>query len=316
MKILITGGTGLVGKGIQEFLFKNDLYDTHTWYFLGSKDMDLRNKNSIDESFDKIKPDIVVHLAANVGGLFKNMEHKLSMYEENLLMNTYILQACVKYKVQKIITTLTTCMYPDGIEQINEYNLHQGPPHPSNEGYAYAKRMMDIHTKLIHTTYGIPCINIIPTNIYGKYDNYNLNDGHVLPCLLHKCFLAKENNTTFKVLGSGRPLRQFIYNKDLARIVYSIINDTSIKGHRHMICSPPADQEISIRDLSILIAKKMGYDVNKIEWDTSFADGQFKKTVNPSDEVSVYMKDHWTTIEKGLEETIDWFVNNYPNIRL
>lgn len=305
----------MVGKALQDVVQKQKMGRTEDfeWRFLSTNDGNLVDPQVVNSIFERFQPTVVVHLAANVGGLFKNMNMRLRMYEDNLLMNTYVLQACAKYRVTKIISMLSTCIFPDKVEPLTVEKLHQGPPHPSNEGYAYAKRMIDVHTRVINHTLNTTCINLIPTNIYGKYDNFNLEDGHVLPSLVHKCYLAKTHNTPFTVCGTGSPLRQFIYNMDLANIIYKFICGP-ITGHHTVMCSPPASHELSIKDLTSKIVACMEF-TGEVRWDSTYPDGQYKKTVEPS----AILEDlgiSWTPIEAGLQETIRWFEDAYPNMRL
>lgn len=309
-RILVTGGTGLVGSALKEIVCLTQEHDN--WLFLSSKDGNLTHKESVNRIFESFKPTVVVHLAANVGGLFKNMNEKQRMYEDNLLMNTYILQACVEFNVSKVITMLSTCIFPDKVEPLTVDKLHQGPPHPSNEGYAYAKRMMELHTRILYSTIGMTCFNLVPTNIYGKYDNFNLQDGHVLPALIHKCYIAKQENKPFTVCGTGKPLRQFIYNKDLANIIYKCV-ESSTTGHYTLLCTPPSSYELSIKSLAEKIALAMDYK-EPIQWDASYSDGQYKKTVEPSSLIES-MNISWTPMDDGIQETVQWFEKNYSDIR-
>ena len=169
-KILVTGGTGLIGKAIQN-ISKN--YD-YKFIFIGSNDCDLTNYNDTFNFFDFIKPDYVLHLAACVGGLFKNMNNKVEMYEKNILINNNVLKSCHLLNVKKVISCLSTCIFPDKTSYpIDESMLHDGPPHNSNDAYAYAKRMLEIQSKAYQQQYNKNFICIIPTNIYGPYDNYS-----------------------------------------------------------------------------------------------------------------------------------------------
>ena len=149
--ILITGGSGLVGNGIKEVLNK-DIYKHYKkknrFIFLSSKDCDLKNEDSVEELFKKYKPNYVIHLAAYVGGLYRNMKEKVDMFEKNILINQNVIKNCHKFNVKKLICCLSTCIFPDNVQYpINENMLHNGPPHNSNDAYAYAKRMMEIHCK-------------------------------------------------------------------------------------------------------------------------------------------------------------------------
>jgi GDP-L-fucose synthase len=220
--LLVTGGTGLVGNAIKYISdnYKND-YD---FIFISSKQYDLTIMETTKDMFEKYKPNYVIHLAACVGGLFKNMNNKVEMLEKNLMINYNVVKCCHDYKVEKLIACLSTCIFPDTIKSypIDESMLHEGPPHFSNDAYAYAKRMLEIHCRSYRENYGDNFSCIIPTNIYGPYDNFDLENGHVLAALVHKCFLANHNNENFIIRGSGKPLRQFIFSRDLAKIIMII----------------------------------------------------------------------------------------------
>ncbi len=304
MRVLVTGSSGLVGSALKDVA----KYDTaNTYIFLTSKDGDLRKEPEVGTIFQKYWPDVVVHLAANVGGLYKNMEQPTEMFEDNILMNTFVLKYSRLFKVSKVILMLSTCIFPDGIDQLTENELHNGPPHPSNEAYAYAKRMMEVQARILSKQYGIQTIILSPTNIYGPNDNYSLKDAHVVPALIHKCWLAKTNKELFVVKGSGKPLRQFIYSYDLADIIISMISSSNESDQGHFICSPPPEtDEISIEYVARSIAKCMQYD-DVIIFDETYADGQYKKTVQPHQIV----KDRFfTSFEEGIKMSVEWFLKN------
>ena len=170
--ILVTGGSGLVGHGIQAI--RGD-YQEYEFLFLSSKDVDLKNEKETIEYFSMTKPDFVIHLAANVGGLFKNMKYKVEMFEDNMRINMNVLKACHECRVKKVVSCLSTCIFPDQMTYpIDETMLHNGPPHWSNDSYAYSKRMLDVLSKSYRDQYGDNCICVIPCNVYGKYDNFFL----------------------------------------------------------------------------------------------------------------------------------------------
>lgn len=305
MKVLVTGSSGLVGSALKDST-KNDC---HTYIYLTSKDADLRLEDDVRAIFEKYKPDVVVHLAANVGGLYKNMFCKSQMFEDNILMNTFVLKYSRIFGVKKIIMMLSTCIFPDDIENlITEDDLHNGPPHPSNEGYAYAKRMMEVHGRILHSQYGIQTIFLTPTNIYGPCDNFALEDAHVVPALIHKCWLAKSYKELFIVKGSGKPLRQFIYSYDLADIILDMLNRDDIE-YGHFICSPASHLEISIGSVAKMIAQNMHYD-DAIVFDETYADGQYKKTVEPN---AIFADRKFTSFADGIKMTVEWFVENMEN---
>lgn len=170
--VLVTGGTGLVGKAIEKVV--NESKSPHeTWHFLSSKEADLRSKAETVALFEKIRPTHVIHLAALVGGLFRNLKYKVEFYRENVLINDNVMECCKDFKVKKLVSCLSTCIFPDKTTYpIDETMVHNGPPHTSNEGYAYAKRMIDVLNRCYNEEYGCNFTSIIPTNIYGPHDNY------------------------------------------------------------------------------------------------------------------------------------------------
>ena len=308
MKLLITGGTGLVGSAIQK-IKNNYNYD---FVFISSKDCDLSNFNKTNELFFKEKPDYVIHLAAYVGGLYKNIKYKVDMLEINLMINYNVLKCCNIHNVKKVISCLSTCVFPDKTEYpIDETNLHNGPPHNSNYAYSYAKRLLEIQSRTYQQQYNKNFICIIPTNIYGPNDNFSLENGHCIPSLVHKCYLAKKNNTPFIVLGSGTPLRQFIYSEDLAELTMWVLEHYN--NNEPIILSVCEDDEISIKDVALNIARIFNY--NKIEFNTNYVDGQFKKTATNKKLLELYKNYNFTKIEYGLKETINWFVDNFDICR-
>jgi len=304
-KVLITGGSGLVGHGIKSHINK---YPDYEFKFISSNNCDLLNYQQSLEFFHKYKPDYVIHLAANVGGLYKNINKKVEMFEDNILMNLNLLKICHKLGVKKVVSCLSTCIFPDQINYpINEEQLHIGPPHWSNEGYAYAKRMLSLQSKLYREQYKDNFICVIPTNIYGINDNFNLDDAHGIPALIYKCYLAKQSNTDFIIKGSGKPLRQFIYNKDLGELLlWSLFN---YNQREDIILSP--SNEISIKEVGEIIGKEFDYEF-KVEGSDDNA--QYKKTADNSKLISL-LDYKFTPLELGLKETIEWFKKNYDIIR-
>lgn len=308
--ILVTGGTGLVGSAIEKVIKREFKYDNNIFKFIGRKDGDLTKENDVINIFEKYKPTHIIHLAACVGGLFKNMNDNLGMYLENMKINRNILHFGHKYGVTKIISCLSTCIFPDKvIYPINEDMLHNGLPHMSNQGYSFAKRMLEVESNLYNRQFGTKYVCIIPTNVYGPNDNYSLTDGHVIPSLIHKCYLAKKNKKEFIVYGSGKPLRQFIYSEDLAKLILWVLTDYNELGS--IILSPK--KEISIGDVAKQISKIFNYE--NLVFDNTKSDGQMKKTVSNNKLIRLNSSFKFTELENGLLETIKWFKENYKNIR-
>ena len=235
------------------------------------------------------------------------MHNKVDMFEKNVLINFNVIKCAHDYKVKKLIACLSTCIFPDKVAYpINETMLHDGPPHSSNDAYAYAKRMIEIHCKAYRENYGDNFICITPTNIYGPHDNFNLEDGHVLPALVHKCLLAKKENIDFIVRGSGKPLRQFIFSEDLAKLILFILEN---RNDDNIILSVPETEEKSIEYIARLIAKNFDYE-ERIRFDTNYSDGQYKKTVSIQKlEACIDPTFTFTSLESGIKTTVEWFID-------
>ncbi len=312
--VLVTGGSGLVGFAIQQIC---KIYNDCAFVFMKSEDCDLTNYEQTISYFEHLKPDYVIHLAANVGGLFKNMKYKVDMFEKNIMMNMNVLKASHTVGVKKLVGCLSTCIFPDKTTYpIDETMLHNGEPHFSNDAYAYAKRMLDVQCKAYREQYGDDFICVIPTNIYGENDNYNLENAHVIPALIHKCFLAKKEGKEFVVAGSGKPLRQFIYSRDLAKLICIIL--FYYDSPDTIILSVDEDAEISIGDVAKMIAEKFEYS-HMLKYDSSKPDGQFKKTAC-NKKLKDFIEEEkisfdFTSMDEGLHDSIQWFLDNYDNCR-
>ncbi len=191
--------------------------------------------------------------------------------------------------------------------------LHDGPPHHSNDAYSYAKRMLEIHSKTYREQYGHNFFCIIPTNIFGEFDNFSLDDGHVIPSLIHKCYLAKKNNSNFVIKGTGKPLRQFIYSHDLAKLILWTLYE--YKENDNIILSVPEKDEVSIEHVARLIAEAFELPQNNIIFDKTSADGQFKKTADNSKLNSYLPNFKFTPLNSAINKTVKWFSNNYNNAR-
>lgn len=298
-KLLVTGGTGMVGSAINADVK------------LGSKHGDLREPDVVANLFRLYSPSKVIHCAAKVGGVGGNMNYKGDYFYDNIMINTNVIEAAKNEEVKNLICFLSTCVFPDKVEYpLTVDQIHKGEPHYSNYPYAYAKRMADVQIRAYREQYGVNYTSVIPCNVYGPNDNFDVENGHVLPSLIHKCYLAKENNTPFYVWGSGKPLREFIYSKDVAKIAEWLIDNYT--GEEPVILS--TSEEISIKDLVDLIVKEMNFK-GKIVFDTTQPEGQFRKPSDNSKLKSLMPNFEFTPIEKGLKETISWFINNYQNAR-
>lgn len=298
-KILVTGGSGLVGSQI-----KSD-------FKINSKDANLISFEETRKIFEKYHPDYVIHTAAMVGGVGHNMSNNGDFFYKNIMINSNVLEACRRMKVKKVVSTLSTCIFPDNIDYpLTEKKIHNGPPHFSNEGYAYSKRMLEVQSRLYKQQYGCNNVCVIPTNIFGPFDNFNITNGHVIPSLIHKCYLAKKNKTDFIIWGSGSPLREFIFSKDIAKLITWVLEEYD--DVEPLILSN--SEEISIRDIVELIVDIFDFR-GKVIYDTTKPEGQFRKPTDNSKLVKLNPNFKFTPIKEALEETINWFILNYEITR-
>ena len=296
---LVTGGRGLVGSSITGNTLK-----------VGS-DFDLRDTSVANKLFSDLQPTNVIHCAGRVGGLGGNMNMKGEFFYDNIMINTNVIESCRKYGVKKLVCFLSTCVFPNDVEYpLTEKKIHSGPPHTSNDAYSYAKRMADIQIRAYREQYGLNYVSVIPTNIYGPNDNFDLVNGHVVPSLIHKCYLAKKNNTPFKIWGSGKPLREFIFSKDVGKLTEWVLKN--YEEEEPIIFS--TSQEVSIKDVVGLIVKHMSF-TGEVVWEDDKPDGQFRKPSDNSKLLSYLPDFKFTSLDNGLKETIDWFIENYENCK-
>jgi GDP-L-fucose synthase len=225
------------------------------------------------------------------------MNKRAEMYEDNILMNTHVVSYAAKHKVPRVLTMLSTCIFPDGLKELRPSDLHTGPPHPSNEGYAYAKRVCEVHSRIIRETTDTWTTCIIPTNIYGPNDNFSIEDGHVVPALIHKAHIAKQNGERLQVRGTGVAKRQFIHSSDLARIIAWAV-ETPADPPPIIVCC--AEEEYTIGHVAKVIAEATGVDIEFVPG----ADGQMRKTAIPGPGDFPAPK---VSLEEGLKTTVEWF---------
>jgi GDP-L-fucose synthase len=320
MLVLVTGGSGLVGKSIQSLVKNSELDKLDDYVFLSSLDCDLRNSSAVENIFEKYKPDVVIHLASLVAGLYGNMDNNYQFLIDNIKINTNILECCNIFNVKRLLNVLSTCVFPEQ----NEFNnliypltsnqILNGRPHPSNSGYAHSKRILHIGSKLLTNTSDIEIVNLIPTNLYGKHDNYNLYKSHVIPGLIHKIYLAKQNNTNLIIKGTGSAKRQFVYVDDFASIILHFISSTLDKHFNAMVVSPPKEEELSIKDLVEHLVRIFEFK-GKVIYDSDYPDGQDVKTAD-SGELLVYIPEfQFKTLDEGLHKTINHFIQHYDTVR-
>jgi GDP-L-fucose synthase len=307
---IITGGSGLLGNAFKKVL-PDAKYPTR-------KELNLNDKTSIIKYIDKCDisdVDAIIHLAGMVGGVKANTEKVFNFYTENSSINNNVIDSAVYTGVPKLVCCLSTCIYPDEkyvTYPLTEDQLHNGPPHNSNFGYAYAKRMVDVQLRAANQQYGHEYISVIPNNMYGEHDNFDLENGHVIPSLIRKIWEAKINNSpSFEVWGDGEIYREFTYAEDIARAILFCLQNY----HDLEPINIGSTKEYKLKDIITLICKELEYD-GDIVYDVTKPKGQVRKPTSNAKLLSLGWKDEWyTPIDVGLKNTCNWFMQNYPNVR-
>ena len=297
-KVLVTGGHGLVGSAI--------IADQRVGH-----EIDLRDSSQVDSMYKLYQPTHVVHCAAKVGGVGGNMSYKGDYFYDNIMMNTNVIEGARKHGVEKLINFLSVCVFPDDVEYpLIEDKIHLGEPHHSNNAYAYAKRMSDVQINAYREQYGINYTSVIPTNIFGPNDNYSLVHGHVIPMLIHKLYLAQKNNTDFIVWGSGKAKREFIFSRDLAKMVEWVLYNYDEPSPIILSTS----EEITIREVVDILIECFNFKGNVI-FDTTKPEGQFRRPSDNSKIVSGMKNFTFTPFEIAMKESVEWFIENYETVR-
>jgi GDP-L-fucose synthase len=298
-KIIVTGGRGLVGR-----CFDSDR-------FFRSTSHNLTERDQVRNYLQSVKAEGIIHTAAKVGGVKGNMSFPADFTYQNLMMNTILIEEARLAGIRKLVSFASTCVFPDKAEYpLTPEQIHLGPPHQSNYGYAYAKRMADVQIQAYREQYGVNYFSVIPCNIYGPGDNYDLENGHVIPALIHKFYLAKERGEDVTIWGSGNPLREFIFSKDVAKLV-ELLYDNYQSGVPVILST---GEEVSIGDMVSMIAEIFEFK-GRIVFDKDKPEGQFRKPSDNSTIKEMFPDFKFTPVKDGLRESIEWFISNYPNLR-
>ena len=274
---------------------------------------DICSEAETEAIFEKHRPTHVIHLAALVGGLFANMSANCDFFRNNMKMNDNILACSHKYGVQKLVSCLSTCIFPDKTTYpIDETMVHNGPPHPSNFGYSYAKRMIDVQNRAYHEQHGCQFTSIIPCNVFGPHDNFNVQQGHVIPGLINKAHAAKRDGTVFEIWGTGAPLRQFINSLDLARLTVWVVREYA--EVEPIVLATDEEDEVSIKDVAMMVLEAAEFK-GEVKFLTDKADGQFKKTASNAKLRKYLPNFKFVPTRQAIQETVQWFSDNYDQAR-
>tara|TARA_R110002110_G_scaffold279621_5_gene494576 strand:- start:308 stop:1243 length:936 start_codon:yes stop_codon:yes gene_type:complete len=295
-KIMVTGGTGFVGKAIKRY--KPD------WIYVSSKDCDLTDKEQTYDYFNRIKPDAIIHLAAKVGGIKSASENQADFLYLNSLINLNVIHEAYRASVPRVLSCLSTCCFPDFSDKypLVEEDLLKGEPTITNYCYAYAKRVLFLQSKYYSECYGVNYNTFTPSNIYGPGNSFDFNDSHFISSMIRKFAEAKDGDT-LEFWGTGKPLRQHLYVDDLAQIVIVLLE-------KHLTDSPiivSPDTNLSIKE-HIELCKKISTKDVKIQFDGNL-DGQFRKDASNKRMKSLIGDYKFTSIEKGLQKTYEWYYN-------
>jgi len=303
-KILVTGGSGMVGSALKKILPEA--------IYLASQDGDLKNKSDVAHIFKEYKPQMVFHLAGKVGGVKANMDHLGDFFYDNILMNTNVLDACRQHNVKKVLSLLSTCVYPDDAKYpLSEEQMHNGIPHHTNFAYAHAKRMLDVQSRAYRIQHGCNFVTAIPNNIFGLHDNFDLENSHVIPAIIRKVYEAKQQNKNVVLWGDGNALREFTDTDDLAKILLFVMESYNDPASINI----GNTNEISIKDTVNIIVDILGFK-GEVIWDTSKPKGQYRKPMDNSKLIKLgWDITNFNDFTTSLEKTCKWFENRYPNVR-
>ena len=303
-KVCVTGGAGFLGSFIVEDLHKLEVKDV---FIPLIEKYNLVDPQSINQMLDDSQPDIILHLAAQVGGIGANREHPAEFFYNNLMMGVQLMHQAYLRKVKKFVALGTVCAYPKFTPvPFKEENLWDGYPEETNAPYGLAKKMLLVQSQSYRQQYGFNSIFLLPVNLYGPRDNFNLESSHVIPALIRKCVEARDAGSKEVVVwGDGSPTREFLFVEDAARGIL-------LAAERYNGSEPVnlgSGFEISIRDLAELIVRLTGFK-GKLNWDTTKPNGQPRRCLDISRAEKYFGFKAKVKFEEGLNKTIEWYEHN------
>tara|TARA_B110000858_G_scaffold170668_1_gene200598 strand:- start:1828 stop:2736 length:909 start_codon:yes stop_codon:yes gene_type:complete len=292
MGILVTGGSGLIGTYLKEILPEAT--------YVSSKDFNLVKQEEVSLMFKKIKPTTVIHLAALVGGIHHNIQEPVRYFEENILMNTFVLRESFKNNVKHFTGILSSCIYPNDINEfpIKEDKLLIGAPHEDLFSYSYAKRCMAIQIDMYNKKHETKYNYLIPCNLYGEFDKFDPIEGHFVGALIEKLINAKKNlEKTITLFGDGKPFRQFMHAKDVANIIKMMIMNN--KYHNMNIAT---NENYTIDAIAKIALRACDAEDISIIYDKNKPNGQMRKDIEISKLNKYFPKFLPIKLEKGIKE--------------
>ena len=306
-KIYIAGHRGMVGSAVWRALEEKGYTN-----LLGKKssELDLRNQQAVNDFYNKEKPEVVIDAAAKVGGILANNDYPYPFLMENMQIQNNLIDGALNAGIEKFIFLGSSCIYPKFAPQpLKEEYLLTGSLEPTNEWYALAKITGVKACQAIRKQFNKDYVSLMPTNLYGYFDNFDLETSHVLPAMLRKFHEAKENNTPVKLWGSGTPMREFLFVDDMAEaVVYALEN--KLPEYLYNIGS---GKDITIKELAETIQQVTGHQ-GEIIWDTEKPDGTPRKLMDVS-KMATLGWEYSTELREGIEKTYSWFLENIKNIK-
>lgn len=303
-KIIVTGGAGFLGKFVVKKLKDRNCKDI---FIPKIEEYDLRNLETIKKMYRDAEADVVIHLAAVVGGIGANRENPGSFFYDNLIMGIQLMEQARLTSIEKFVALGTICAYPKYTKvPFKEEDLWNGYPEETNAPYGLAKKMSLVQSQAYRQQYGFNSIFLLPVNLYGPGDNFNPKSSHVIPALIKKFYDAKINNQSEVVVwGTGKATREFLYVEDCAE---AIVLATE-KYDKPDPVNIGAGFEISIKDLAEKIRQIIGFK-GKIVWDTSKPDGQPRRCLDTSKAYDEFGFKAKVSFDEGLKKIIDWYILN------
>lgn len=307
-RVCVTGGAGFLGQVVVRKLHERGVKEV---FIPQIEDYNLIELNGINQMLEDAKPDLIIHLAAQVGGIGANLEHPAEFFFNNLMMGVQLMHRSWETGVDKFVAIGTICAYPKFTPvPFKEDNLWDGYPEETNAPYGLAKKMLLVQAQAYRQQYGYNALFLLPVNLYGPGDNFNPKSSHVIPALIRKCIEAQENGENeIVVWGDGSPTREFLYVEDAAEGILL----ASEKYNDSEPVNIGAGSEISIKDLVEMIAKKTGF-TGELVWDTSKPNGQPRRKLDTKRAFERFGFKSQMSFEDGLERTIAWFIENKNRI--